>query len=357
MFTELLWKIVSVCGKVFNVISPLAVGDCLGTIGLLVSVSLKFLVRAVSSTCLNGFWYYLTQLFSIIRWCVMLMGSHLLPRSGSQFVRLSFCPKFPVRVVSSTCLNGFWYYLIQLFSKTRWCVMHITQPPTPKVNVTVWAQTLSSRNFVSGLYLPHVEWILILLHTFILQNKMMCHAHHPATYSQGQCNSLCSNLVRPQFRVRAVSSTCLNGFWYYFTQLFSIIKWCVMQITQPPTSKVKVTVCAQTLSVRNFCMLKWFLILPNTIILHKMMCHAQQQDTFSQGQGHNLGSNVLRLFWCVRAVSSTCLNGFWYNFTQLLFIARWCVMHNNQTLIPKVKVRLEDFVPQFHVYNSRTSHI
>ena len=52
------------------------------------------------------------------------------------------------------CLNEFWYYFKQLFSITRWCVMHITRP-TLKLKVTVLAQTLSVRNIVSCLYLPH----------------------------------------------------------------------------------------------------------------------------------------------------------------------------------------------------------
>ena len=68
-----------------------------------------------------------------------------------------------------------------------------------------------------------------------------------------------------------------------------------------------------------FHILAWILILLHTILLHsKTMCH--HPATYSQG--HNLGSIILKLFWCVRVVSSTCLNGFCYNFTQLFFIAR-----------------------------------
>ena len=76
-----------------------------------------------------------------------------------------------------------------------------------------------------------------------------------------------------------------------------------MHITQQPTLKVKVTVSAYTISFRNFQsrlnfhMIEWNLILLDTIMLHnKMMCHAQQPYTYSQGQIHNLGSNILRLF-------------------------------------------------------------
>ena len=57
-----------------------------------------------------------------------------------------------------------------------------------------------------------LKWILILPHTINLHNKMMCHAHHPAVYSQGQGHSLGSNIDCPEFRVLAVSSTCLNRF-------------------------------------------------------------------------------------------------------------------------------------------------
>ena len=128
---------------------------------------------------------------------------------------------------------------------------------------------------------------------------------------------VCSRLSDCQkFLVRAVSSNCINGFWYCFTQLFSITRWCAMNFTQPPTPKVKVIVLAQTFSIRNslgciFNMLGWILILLHTTILHKMMCHEQQPATYSQGQGHNLGSTIFRLYWRVRAVSSKCLNGFW----------------------------------------------
>ena len=109
-------------------------------------------------------------------------------------------PQFLVRVVSSMCLNGFLCHFTQLFSIKRWCVMHVTKPPTPKFIVTCWAQTFSVQIFVTGLYFP---------------------------------------------------CTCLNGFLYYFIQLFSITRWCDMHITQPPTPKVNIIVWAQTLSDHN----------------------------------------------------------------------------------------------------------
>ena len=81
---------------------------------------------------------------------------HLLPRSRSQFVQ----------AVSLTRMKGFLYYFAQLFSITIWCAMHIIQPPTPKVKVTILT------NFLSGQFLSMLEWILILLHTIILHNKI-----------------------------------------------------------------------------------------------------------------------------------------------------------------------------------------
>ena len=158
-----------------------------------------------------------------------------------------------------------------------------TKPPIPKVKVTV-CLSLSLTKF-----LVMLEWIIILLYTIIFPNKMMCHAHHPATYSQSQGHNLGSNIVRLQFCVCAVSSTCVNGFWYYFKKLFSITRWCGMPITQPTMPKVKVTVWTQTFSPQfrvtaviscSGCMLEWILILLHKIVLHnKMTCHAHLPAT------------------------------------------------------------------------------
>ena len=84
--------------------------------------------------------------------------------------------------------------------------------------------------FLSGLYLPHAWVVLILLHTIILHNTMMCW-----TYSQGQGHSLS---VCPKCLGFAVSSTCYDRFWYYFKQFFFITR----HIAPPPTPKVNVTV-------------------------------------------------------------------------------------------------------------------
>ena len=39
-----------------------------------------------------------------------------------------------------------------------------------------------------------LDWILILLHTIILHNMMMCHAQHQASYAQGQGHILDLNI-------------------------------------------------------------------------------------------------------------------------------------------------------------------
>ena len=89
--------------------------------------------------------------------------------------------------------------------------------------------------------------ILILLQIIILQNKMMCNAHHQATYSQSQCHSLLSSV--------GLSNISCPGYIFHIPE--------------------------------------WNLILLRTIILHnKMMCHAHHPVIFSQGQGHSLGSII-----------------------------------------------------------------
>ena len=67
--------------------------------------------------------------------------------------------------------------------------MHITQAPSPKIKVTVWVKTLSHCKTFQCCMFYMIKWILILLHTIIFHYKMMCHAHYPATY-QGQGHSL-----------------------------------------------------------------------------------------------------------------------------------------------------------------------
>ena len=96
-------------------------------------------------------------------------------------------------------------------------------------------------------------WILILLHTIILHNKMMCHARHTARNpfkGKGHCLSVClSNISCPG---------------------------CV------------------------FHMFEWSLILLQTMIYYNtMICHTHQPATNFQGQGHSLGSNNIRPQYCV----------------------------------------------------------
>ena len=98
-----------------------------------------------------------------------------------------------------------------------------------------------------------LDWILILLHTIILHNMMMCHAQHPASFAQGQGHILDLSI--------------------WMTILFRIS-------------------CAGCI----YHMLDWILILLHTIILHnKMMCHAHTQPPtpkVAQGQGHILDLSI-----------------------------------------------------------------
>ena len=149
------------------------------------------------------FIFSLTKLFSITRWCVMhitkphtiILYNKMMCYAQHQVTYSkvqghSVRPQFHNRAESTTCWNAFWYFYTQLFSITRcykvsgfsdmsglgcicnilklnlillthllslaiWCVMHNTQSPTLKFIVTVWAQTVTVRNFMSGLKLPH----------------------------------------------------------------------------------------------------------------------------------------------------------------------------------------------------------
>ena len=140
-----------------------------------------------------------------------------------------------------------------------------------------------------GLYLPHTYIEFNITHAIILYNKMMCYAQHPVTYSKVQGHSVC-----PQFHNRTESTTCWNGFWYFYTQLFSITRWCVMHITKPHTPKFKVTVLAK----------KW--------------------SGFPDMSGLGCICNILTLNLIL--------------LTQLLSLAIWCVMHNTQSPTRKFKV-------------------
>ena len=113
------------------------------------------------------------------------------------------------------------------------------------LDLNIW-MTISFHISCADCIIHMLDWILILLHTIILHNMMMCHAQNPASYTQGQCHIL---------------DLPVN---IWMTILFCIsCAGCIIHMHD------------------------WILIILHTIILHiKMMCHAQHPASYAQGQGH-----------------------------------------------------------------------
>ena len=137
--------------------------------------------------------------------------SHLIPRSMLQF-GLRYCP------YAILCAGCIFHTLEWVLIFLHTIILH-NRMMCHANHAATYSQghSLDSKQFLSAILcldciFHMLERILILLHTTIPHNKMMCHAHHPATYFQGQAHSFDSNNFLPQFHVCSVSSTCLNRF-------------------------------------------------------------------------------------------------------------------------------------------------
>ena len=147
------------------------------------------------------------------------------------------------------------------------------------LDLDIW-MTISFHISCADCIIHMLDWILILLHTIILHNKMMCHAQHPASYAQGQGHILDLNI--------------------WMTILFCIsCAGCIIH------------------------MLDWILILLHTIILHnKMMCHAQHPASYAQGQGHILDLNI----WMTSSFRISCAGCFVHMLDWILILLHTIIL-------------------------------
>jgi hypothetical protein len=86
----------------------------------------------------------------------------------------------------------------------------------PSVRLRVSSVRLSVLISCAGCIIHMLGWILILLHTIILHNKMMCHEQHPASYAQGQGHILDLNIwMTILFRISCAGCIIHMHDWIY----------------------------------------------------------------------------------------------------------------------------------------------
>ena len=178
---------------------------------------LEYRVRSVSSTVLDGFFLYLAQMFTIIRWCVVCYF----------FLRIwkfQFFCKFLKKLwpwpwkKKSTVHDGFFPYLAQMITSMRGCVAYNDPWPWP----------ISSRSFgfenrvrsvastVPDGFFPYLVQMITSM-----RRCVACDDFWPWPISSRSFDLDFKN------RVPSVTFSVLEWSFPYLPRIITTIKWCV----------------------------------------------------------------------------------------------------------------------------------
>ena len=175
-------------------------------------------VRSVTSTVLDGFFPYLIQLITSMRRCVACDDLWPWPISSRSF---GLDLENRVRSVASTVRNGFFLYLAQMITIIRGCVACY-------VFFRIWkfeflanfsnfsALTLKKKSTVLDRFFPHIAQMITSMRGWVAYNDLW--PWPISSRSFGLCLENC---------VHSVASTVLDGFFPYLIQLITSMRRCV----------------------------------------------------------------------------------------------------------------------------------
>ena len=145
-------------------------------------------VHSTAHTVLDGFFPYLAQMITSMRWCVACSGLWPWPVSSRSFSHdfaiklLIYGTSCRVRSITPTVLNGFFPYLAQMITNMTGGVMHND----------LWSRHISSKSFSHDFVIK------------LLKYGTSCHVH-------------------------SIACTVLDGFSPYLALMITSMRGCVMQ--------------------------------------------------------------------------------------------------------------------------------
>ena len=175
-------------------------------------------VRSVVSTVLDGFFLYMAQMITIIRWCV---ACYVFFRIWNFEFLAIFLTFFSLDIEKkSTVLDGFFPYLAQMITRMTGCVAYND----------LWPWPISSRSFGLGLenrirsvastvpdgFFPYLVQMITSMRRYVA-----CDDPWPWPISSRSFDLDSENCVR------SVASTVLDGFFLYLARMITIIRGCV----------------------------------------------------------------------------------------------------------------------------------